>query len=463
VFNYVYDRFGNRWQQNGPNSFIATFTGNNPGSPANNNRMDGYSYDAAGNLMNDGAHGYIYDAENRLIKVDAGSTATYVYNAEGQRVQKTSAVGNTSDPAGTWVYLYDQSGRWVQKLNSPGNTLVAGNIFAGGRHVAAVGGTTNFSHSDWLGTERLRTTYAGVTCETIASLPFGDGLATTGSCYHPSALHFTGKERDAESGLDNFGARFDASSMGRFMSPDPQNAGASPEEPQSWNGYAYAGNNSLNFTDPDGLNYLVCGANGENCADLNQEQYDEYLSSIKGTNTTVDSTGLIQNQNANGSFTTIGQATYYDEKNADAAAYIAGSQLLINEFVKQVAINVAIGAIGRGIGLGIEGIQAARAARAATAAAEAAEAVEVANLAAKAAQTVGYGEAVATSKSAALAAGEEFVGPGAQPIVDRTTGQIAGKISSNGTRVYRITSLSKPQPYVNLENKVTGGNLHVRF
>jgi RHS repeat-associated protein len=32
---------------------------------------------------------------------------------------------------------------------------------------------------------------------------------------------FTGKERDAESGLDNFGARFDSSSFGRFTSPDP--------------------------------------------------------------------------------------------------------------------------------------------------------------------------------------------------------------------------------------------------
>jgi RHS repeat-associated protein len=32
---------------------------------------------------------------------------------------------------------------------------------------------------------------------------------------------FTGKERDSESGLDNFGARYDSSSMGRFMTPDP--------------------------------------------------------------------------------------------------------------------------------------------------------------------------------------------------------------------------------------------------
>jgi RHS repeat-associated protein len=41
--------------------------------------------------------------------------------------------------------------------------------------------------------------------------------------------NFEGKERDSESGLDNFGARYYASSLGRFMSPDPSNAGAAPD------------------------------------------------------------------------------------------------------------------------------------------------------------------------------------------------------------------------------------------
>jgi RHS repeat-associated protein len=37
-----------------------------------------------------------------------------------------------------------------------------------------------------------------------------------GSSHAPSAYKFTGKERDSESGLDNFGARYYASTMGRF-------------------------------------------------------------------------------------------------------------------------------------------------------------------------------------------------------------------------------------------------------
>jgi RHS repeat-associated protein len=258
VYSYVYDRFGNRWQQNGPtNTFVATFTGNNQSNPQNNNRMDGYTHDAAGNIMSDGLHNYTFDAENRMINVDGGNTAAYVYDADGHRVQKTSATGNYSDPAGTWIFFYDQSGRWVQKFNSPGNTFVQGHIFAAGRHLASVGGWTTFSHSDWVGTERLRLAMGGIPYQTesCASLPFGDGLNCTGS--DVSNLHFTGKERDAATGLDYFGARYNSSSLGRFMSadwsddPDPVPY-ADLDNPQTLNLYAYTNNNPVNAIDDDG-------------------------------------------------------------------------------------------------------------------------------------------------------------------------------------------------------------------
>jgi RHS repeat-associated protein len=59
----------------------------------------------------------------------------------------------------------------------------------------------------------------------------------------------TGKERDAESGNDDFGARYYASSMGRFMSPDPSGlAFADITNPQSLNLYSYAQNNLLKIT-----------------------------------------------------------------------------------------------------------------------------------------------------------------------------------------------------------------------
>lgn len=68
---------------------------------------------------------------------------------------------------------------------------------------------------------------------------------------------YTGKERDTESGLDYFGARYYASNMGRWMSPDwadkPEAVPYSDlANPQSLNLYGYVKNNPLRQTDPDG-------------------------------------------------------------------------------------------------------------------------------------------------------------------------------------------------------------------
>ncbi len=67
----------------------------------------------------------------------------------------------------------------------------------------------------------------------------------------------TGKERDSESGNDYFGARYYASTMGRFLSPD-WSAQEDPvpyavlDDPQSLNLYSYVRNNPLSRTDPTG-------------------------------------------------------------------------------------------------------------------------------------------------------------------------------------------------------------------
>lgn len=75
---------------------------------------------------------------------------------------------------------------------------------------------------------------------------------------------FTGKERDTESGLDNFGRRYHASSLGRFMTPDP--IGVMKQkliDPQQWNMYAYVRNNPLRFTDPTGM--YTCNGTQSQC------------------------------------------------------------------------------------------------------------------------------------------------------------------------------------------------------
>jgi RHS repeat-associated protein len=84
--------------------------------------------------------------------------------------------------------------------------------------------------------------------------PSGDA---TSSDVVPQHYKFTGKERDSESNLDMFGARYYRSSLGRFMTPDwaekPTNVPyANFGNPQSLNLYSCVKNNPLTLTDPDG-------------------------------------------------------------------------------------------------------------------------------------------------------------------------------------------------------------------
>jgi RHS repeat-associated protein len=82
-------------------------------------------------------------------------------------------------------------------------------------------------------------------------------LTCNGTGADTSPMHFTGKQRDYESGNDYFGARHFASSLGRFMTPDwSEEPEAVPysnlQEPQTLNLYAYVGNNPMARADPDG-------------------------------------------------------------------------------------------------------------------------------------------------------------------------------------------------------------------
>ena len=93
--------------------------------------------------------------------------------------------------------------------------------------------------------------------------------------YMPLGHKFTGKERDSESGLDDFGARYDSSSIGRYLSPDEPFVDQHSGNPQSWNLYAYVQNNPVNSTDPTGNACVSDGkggwsndeSGGQSCAD----------------------------------------------------------------------------------------------------------------------------------------------------------------------------------------------------
>ena len=232
-----------------------------------NNRIasgSGFTYDAAGNIINDSIHSYTYDAENRIVKVDSGTTGVYSYDAEGRRVAKTAA-------ATSYEYLFDLGGRAVTELVAGTATTNRTEAYAGGRHLATQNvalGTTYFIHGDWLGTERARTNLSNTVVETCTSLPYGDNLSCTGSDVSP--LHFTGKMRDAETGLDEFPARYYSSTQGRWYSPDWASAQvpvpyADLHNPQTLNLYDYVGSDPSNHADADGHRDYAQSNSGNPC------------------------------------------------------------------------------------------------------------------------------------------------------------------------------------------------------
>ena len=107
----------------------------------------------------------------------------------------------------------------------------------------------DFYFTDALGTSRYVYSLAGWNVSDY--YPFGgERPLSTGT---PNHYKFTGKERDSESGLDNFGARYDSSQYGRFMTPDPSGKqSAIISNPQTWNKYSYVLNNPLRLVDPSG-------------------------------------------------------------------------------------------------------------------------------------------------------------------------------------------------------------------
>lgn len=121
-----------------------------------------------------------------------------------------------------------------------------------------------FYHGDHLGSAAVMTDRHGALIQETAYFPFGDvrhSFEPTGTSHQPYG--FTGKEQDAESELHYFEARYLASMLARFATPDPKfaNPGMLPHEelavylskPQKANAYTYALNNPLIHTDPTGL------------------------------------------------------------------------------------------------------------------------------------------------------------------------------------------------------------------
>jgi RHS repeat-associated protein len=295
---FLYDRWGNRR--------VNTAVSNVPGVPmaamdvdTATNRLTvpagqtgTITYDAAGNQTSDnwtmgalGGGARTYDAENRMTSAVSGAgTSSYSYDADGRRVRRVAANGISSQ---TWWQIYGLGGELVAEYELVSGTPTLRKEYGyrnGQPLVVADASTVQWTVTDALGTPRMVVDQTGSLggMKRHDYLPFGEevlanvGLRETTMGYTAYAgtqsirQQFTGKERDVETGLDYFLARYYSSYQGRFTSPDEFTGGpdelydfaddasdnptfyADLFEPQSLNKYQYCYNQPLTYVDLDG-------------------------------------------------------------------------------------------------------------------------------------------------------------------------------------------------------------------
>ncbi len=172
-----------------------------------------------------------YDAFNRRVVTSTnGTILAYGFNSAGQRATVWDVNGN----------------------------LLSAQYYVGSQPLAywlAADGHVRFQHQDWVGTERLRTSYNGSVEGSYISLPFGDGL-TTASGSDTDAYHYAGQDSDTVD-LQHATYREFSSMQGRWLRPDPDDGSYDLGNPQSLNRYSYAGNSPTVFADPSGLKLPV--------------------------------------------------------------------------------------------------------------------------------------------------------------------------------------------------------------
>ena len=220
-------------------AFSATF--------GSNNRMVGYSYDNNGNQLTtpDGAT-LEYDPDNRMTKwTKQGQVDQYQYHPSGWRLSK-----------GSEKYLYGPGGQLLESYRAWND--ITDYVYFGGRLLYTLSGDTAVTriYSDRLGSTRATETIQqyGGGWTTRNYYPYGEEITSTSN----DQYKFASTYRDSTTGLDYAVNRYYASGTGRFLNPDPKSGSAKAERPQTWNLYAYAGNNPVNSIDPRGLNQDEC-------------------------------------------------------------------------------------------------------------------------------------------------------------------------------------------------------------
>ena len=229
-----------------------------------------FSYDADGNLTNDGRWAYTWDAENRLVKMTVNTNVgpqyqlTFAYDSKGRRIQKIVATNSGSAYVVQYTNKFFYDGWNLVAELTPNNSLIRsyvwGNDLSGSiQGAGGVGGLlmvkdtasgTNFCAYDGNGNVAgLINAADGTVSATYEYGPFGEVIRATGPMAKVNPFRFSTKYQDDETDLLYYGQRYYNPSTGRWPNRDPIG------ERGSINLYDFVGNNPVTQFDPLGLQY----------------------------------------------------------------------------------------------------------------------------------------------------------------------------------------------------------------
>jgi RHS repeat-associated protein len=274
---YSYDGVGNRQTEANGSGTIYSYEGNRLilTEGAKNFVL---GYDANGNTVSEGEKQFIYNQNQRLVKVteDGTTKGDYVYNGNGQRVKKTNQTG-------TVVFHYDLQGKIISETAIEGNVSVEYIYLNKEPFVKTKSGAIYWYHNDHLGSPIKMTDLTGSVAWDDDFTPFGEPLggAITMSMV-TNKFRFPGQYYDEETDLNYNYFRNYNPVIGRYVEPDPIGLEG------GFNLYIYALNNPVTQIDPTGtLTVIVhgkyCGygakdptfqSPGEDCIDEACKKHD---------------------------------------------------------------------------------------------------------------------------------------------------------------------------------------------
>lgn len=206
---------------------------------------ESFTYTGNGNIATDrgGGHAatYVYSSSNRLVKAAIGgdSTASYLYNALGERMSET--VGNSVTD-----FLYDQNGNLITQANGKNGIVATENVWLGELPLAEIeNGKIYYIQSDQTNTPQIMTNAAQKVVWNVKQQPFGQIVSAKGTVSND--LRFAGQIADAATGLNYNMMRDYDPTLGQYIEADPSGLAGGT------NLYEYAACNPIRYSDPFGL------------------------------------------------------------------------------------------------------------------------------------------------------------------------------------------------------------------